>query len=423
VSLPIETFRAQLVDYLYGELEGDALRAFEAKLAESAECRRELEALQETLTLAREGLRVQADEEPPARVRDAVLRAAAQPAKGEQASANAPAAQHATAEGGFWAWLRAPWLLPTLGVCAAVAVVVLGRRIETPQTERAADPRRDQGVAAPAAAHGGPPAGSKAGDPLVPAPASQGAPRAPAEDPRLGSPSSRAQSRGPGPLSTARQRSPASPGKGASPASSAAFDDADEWRAQPAPSADYAVPPPAWQPHATAEGSARREAEPSSRRASREAPPEELAPGAEPSEPTLRARAPSASSTSERPASGFGAAGSAHSTTSPAREPKVARAPLPQAAAPAPAKASPERAGRLATEAASDGDAFTDRDARAPSEQVERAQRHAAGQRWSEAAAAYRALLRHYPNDPRVPVWRRQLAAATRALGNVDGAR
>ena len=128
MKLSLEQFRERLVDYLYGTLEGEELRMFEECLAESEVCRRELSTMQSTLRTARLELAKPASGPAPV-VRDAVLAAAAVEARALAAAARErksqrpslrPAAPSA-ARSDRWAWLRAPWLLPTLGVAAAAA--------------------------------------------------------------------------------------------------------------------------------------------------------------------------------------------------------------------------------------------------------------------------------------------------------------
>jgi hypothetical protein len=46
-----------------------------------------------------------------------------------------------------------------------------------------------------------------------------------------------------------------------------------------------------------------------------------------------------------------------------------------------------------------------------------RAREHFVARRWQLAAASYRELLRHYPDDAHTTVWKKQLAVAVRALG------
>jgi len=131
LTLSNDEFQARMIDYLYGELEGDELRAFEDQLSESDAGRRELAALQSTLRIARDGLAQAVYEPPPARVRSAVLAAAAaQPPASEPLRTTQPT--RVDEQVGFWHWLRAPWLLPTLGVAAAVGLVVFGRGVESP---------------------------------------------------------------------------------------------------------------------------------------------------------------------------------------------------------------------------------------------------------------------------------------------------
>src|SRR4051812_35216023 len=110
MTLSFEQFRERMVDYLYQELTGDELRAFEAYLSESAEARRELSALQSTLHIARQGLAQAAAEEPPTRVRAAVLAAAqAQLLEAQQGARAIRAGAARAEESSHWSRLRASW--------------------------------------------------------------------------------------------------------------------------------------------------------------------------------------------------------------------------------------------------------------------------------------------------------------------------
>ncbi|HEX5661751.1 MAG TPA: hypothetical protein VFX59_31385 [Polyangiales bacterium] len=121
-----EQFREQLVDYLYGELDGAQRAAFEKEL-EAPERRAELEAMRATLRTARTGLAA-LDEEPPARLRGAILDA-------ERASRNVIALKP-------W-YRRAGTITPMLAAAAALTFAVLApRRDEQPRLEP--QPRLEQ---------------------------------------------------------------------------------------------------------------------------------------------------------------------------------------------------------------------------------------------------------------------------------------
>ncbi|HEY6881570.1 MAG TPA: hypothetical protein VI299_26270, partial [Polyangiales bacterium] len=138
-----DQFREQLVDYLYGELDGAQRVAFEAELAASPEHRAELAAMRATLRTARSGLAA-LNEEPPAHLRAAIL-------AGERAV-------HAPKVVALKPWYRrASALVPALAAAAAVAFAVLAPRrdhqldrgLEEDAPASPAEPA--QPVAAPAA--------------------------------------------------------------------------------------------------------------------------------------------------------------------------------------------------------------------------------------------------------------------------------
>lgn len=114
MTLTRQQFREQLIDYVYDQLAAPDRAAFEACLAESDEYRRELGELRSTLQLAREGLAA-LEEDPPARVKRAVLAAAR----------TRPVVK---------ARFSALWLAP-LSVAAVVGLAVL---VKTRTPERAA---------------------------------------------------------------------------------------------------------------------------------------------------------------------------------------------------------------------------------------------------------------------------------------------
>lgn len=120
MTAPDESFREQLVSYLYGELQGEALRSFEAQLAASESARRELAALQRTLHLTR-AARADLLEEPPARGREALLRAAAAGVRED------PPARGSNEQTVRRLVRPLRWLAPTLAVAAAALLLVVKR--------------------------------------------------------------------------------------------------------------------------------------------------------------------------------------------------------------------------------------------------------------------------------------------------------
>jgi len=154
-----EQCKERIVDYLYGELSGDDLAAFEACLQTSEACRREVEALQQTLGLTRRALSEPLASEPPTRYRSALLAAAEAAARAGAATEESAhearrqaALSHAEAAArsahperddrgrtrrGLWAWLAEPWMFPALGVASAFVVwaVLEGRELNAPSHE------------------------------------------------------------------------------------------------------------------------------------------------------------------------------------------------------------------------------------------------------------------------------------------------
>ncbi|MET0343156.1 MAG: tetratricopeptide repeat protein [Polyangiales bacterium] len=155
-----DAFREQLLDYLYDTLPADARAVFERALAESPARRAEVDAMRATLARARTGLAALA-EEPPARVRDAVIAEARRAS--ERGKARPLRSLHAARR-------TASWLVPALGVAAAVALVVqrrgddAGAPMRTPEAHEAP-------AEAPAPA---PPGGTV--EPVHEAPPREGAP-------------------------------------------------------------------------------------------------------------------------------------------------------------------------------------------------------------------------------------------------------
>ena len=473
MTLSSEQFREQLVDYLYGELEGDSLREFEASLRASELCRRELEAMKETLRISREGvpsLRA-LDDAPPSRVNSAIMAAAAAQARellaepgAVRSRADEPRAEAgAPRRGGapsLWSWLRTPWLLPTLGVAAAVSIVVLHKRVESPKMpgyESASDvrsqargpastPRADEGSSVPAAlpsaaaadplarASGGaresasplerqPGAAAGAGPHAEGAAPSKSSAQTESDLPRAQAPRASTGDRG----TRARMASPSAASAGVRSASAdrLSAERADEALAAPpggaandqgAPSNGYAVPPPAWT-GAAREESAKKETS-RERRASvssvpAQPPPASIAVSEE------REAAPE----QDKAVGSLGASSAARAGggTAPAAKPARAR---PASSEPEPA-VPPKAAARAPSAPADDARPVVAAEpaTRAPDESVKRALEHANARRFSQAAVAYRELLARYPKDPRAPEWRKQLTAMMQALSKVDSIR
>jgi TolA-binding protein len=434
VTLSIERFREQLVGYLYGELEGESLREFEASLQASEDYRRELTSMQETLRVSRAGLGAlrERDHAPPSRVSSAVLAAAAaqvrelaaevgprvgQPLAKARRGATRSDAPEASS---FWSFLRTPWLLPTLGVAAAVSVVVLYKPVESPKmqghpsasvepVEERASTRLEQPPVTP---------GSLGAVP-------QSAEPMPTGEMPPGAPAPRAATTGGAPadsFAAAEHNRAQAPSRARAKLSSPSVEDrADERPAsaksaageESQPSKGYAVPPPAWSGGAR-EVSAKKVAD-ESRRASTAGPAGDVYEAAPERDRALDGLA----------AQGEGRGGGGVSAAKPAvRARPLANPSAPVAAPPsapsssvaaddvsrgAPASASVVRTGAETT--------------RAPEDAVKRALEHMNAHRYGQAAVAYRELLQRYPRDARAPLWRTQLTAALQALSAVDSVR
>jgi hypothetical protein len=372
VTLSFEQFRERMIDYLYEQLTGEELRAFEAYLRESAEARRELSALQSTLRSAREGLAQGVAEQPPARVRGAVLAAAhAQVLEAQRAARSTRVVAARADESSYGRRLRASWLLPTLGVAAAVALVVFGKNSESlePSRRRAAP----SAVSAPAEGK------SRADEPAAPPPTAA---------------ESEASARASGRLEEGTRQP------------------ADRQRvvtthAARAPAKGFAVPPPAWVAKRKSElprqhepGYAEAPAQPSAARGA-----------------ALDAQDERAANQDKRAAKVSGSAQESH-LDEPAANDALGAAPAsPAARAPAPAPtqrfADELLSGSLEGAKPAPAD---DASAHSVTALLRRANEHVAAKRWPEAEADFRELLRRYPADARAPSWKKQFALVTQAL-------
>jgi anti-sigma factor RsiW len=140
MTMTHEQIDEQMVDFLYGELPANARAAFETHVAGCERCRREVESFGQVRAVARTVL----DEAPPARVRDAVMRAAREAAAATPARAVATPAKAAAAgakvepaRASLWDWLRGRWAFPTLATVGALAVFILGSKLFlNPNTSR-----------------------------------------------------------------------------------------------------------------------------------------------------------------------------------------------------------------------------------------------------------------------------------------------
>lgn len=433
MTLANDRFREQLMGYVYGELEGESLREFEDSLRASEQYRSELAAVQETLRLSREGLGAlrARDEAPPTRVSRLVLAAAAEasgePARAQGVQAAPPeAAQPRRAQSrdreretsSFWSFLRTPWLLPTLGVAAAVSVVVLHKQVESPKMSEYQAPTVQPGA-------------SDQPEPM-PEPSRSAAPpppadpvEAPAQVPGAGGPLAEGVGAG---LADAVEHK-----RDQAPARARARVDQD--RPAPAkvaandsqPGKGYAVPPPAWSGRAREESAKKELAE------ARRASPSEVS--------AEKVEEYEAAPARDMGSDGFAARGEgrggggvvaakpaarARSTASQAAPAPAPSAPLASSAgddlalggAPASSLRSPAEGRASSSSAGAKAEP-----PRAPDEAVKKALEHMNARRFGQAAVAYRELLQRYPKDSRVPFFRSQLTAALSALSNVDAIR
>ncbi|HMF42033.1 MAG TPA: zf-HC2 domain-containing protein [Polyangia bacterium] len=118
-----EDVSARMMDLLYGELAADERATIEAHVAGCARCRSELDGFEKTRAAARQAL----DEAPPARVRAAIVKAAAEHLAAQaQPAARKPAGPD---KASFWDRLRAAWAFPTLATVGALAVFLVAKGV------------------------------------------------------------------------------------------------------------------------------------------------------------------------------------------------------------------------------------------------------------------------------------------------------
>jgi hypothetical protein len=385
-----DEIKERLIDFLYRELPAQEHTAFEAHVAGCDACRREVESLGGTLTTARTAVRSTLDDPPPAGVRVAVLEAARAAVGPAPMAARMPVKPAAVAtKGSFWDFLRRPWVLPSFAAVSMIAVFVFARSVIL-------HPEEARQIAAPAA------------ESEVATKDNEAVPEAKGErDPEL---SSRLEKeRGGVKVASPRPAIVVSPRR--PPAAFAPSDSYErlpprEMQTGPAANAGRASAPhkaaakPAEEPPPPErKGEARRvAAEKPDKASTREfdQPLEKTAPSRYATPPPPLAPASPAAAPAARP---------------PAPEPAMAKpAPAPQGAADeeAPRQTTAKRAMRE----------------QSPLEELsQRAERAFAAQRWAEAAAAFRELIRLHPDNALVASWKGRQRASETALASSQKAK
>lgn len=123
--------KERLVDFLYEELPADSRTVFEEHLRGCAACKAEVASYRSTLGSARSALSGSLAQEAPAHVHDAVMEAAR---AATQAKAGARPALRQEPTMGFFAKLwRTPWLMPAFGAASVATVVFLVRVLKNPE--------------------------------------------------------------------------------------------------------------------------------------------------------------------------------------------------------------------------------------------------------------------------------------------------
>ncbi len=390
--------KERLVDFLYDELAPAARAAFAEHLRGCPRCGAEVAEHRKTLGQARTALAGPLLEEPPVRVRAAAVAAARQ-----AAAAKAPARHEETRprresrarehEPGllarFW---RAPWLLPAFGAVSVATAVFLVKVLKNPDGLPGQRPRLADEVAT------GTPA---APDPALGAPAEAVAPPAEPTGTRTDEAEGQPPATRKGAASKARARATSAARARASTPAGAA------------PSR-WATPPPGAAPKSHVS------LDPLSELPRRQAAP--LAADREALAPVAEKKAAGGARREGAPAPGNTVA-----VPSPSAAPPLPAPPSPSRALKAKAeRAAPDEAERpdYASEPADDGRARAQRDKEQGSPALDEARRRAdrlfAAGDWPAASKAYRELLRRFPSDPDVPVWRERM---NRSLVAAEAAR
>jgi hypothetical protein len=435
-ALTHEDANAQLLDLVYGEAEGTTREALEAHVAGCAQCKADLAALGDTHQLLRGSFE---DLPVPARVHARILESAKAGAVTVESPkarvpSRVPASEPATPS--FWERMRGRWTLPTLATVGAVAVVVItsrmfldpNRAFEQMQERRAPAqaeppppaspaPAEELAAGAPAAA----PADDREGEPRPNAellqrrrkaleqlrlnpPGGRGALRTRSMDDRLRSALERldapALGSGGGGVASgggalggiAASRDDLAKVGAKAPEAEKADKAAAKPAAAPARSGAYASPPAGWAHDGKATNTAKKG--------------EAVAPAA-PAPPPAPASAPMAAAPAKRKAQSQRLeeleGSSAASAAGPSAQPSE------------PMREMDESSNVRAKSVADSERKERQKDA-APS--VDTLARKAgelfAAGRWNEAIAAYRDLLRRFPDADPVPQWRSRLLQAER---------
>jgi hypothetical protein len=120
------------VDFLYGELPQSSRREFDAHVAGCEACRREIESFGGALTATRTHLAATTEPPPPAfaasknKMADMVARRRGWPLR----PVGAPIIPEDA--GGFWRWLRQPWVVPAMAAFGVIALFLIARESITP---------------------------------------------------------------------------------------------------------------------------------------------------------------------------------------------------------------------------------------------------------------------------------------------------
>jgi Putative zinc-finger len=126
-----DDIRERLIDFLYGELDGDARAAFDAHIGACDRCRFEVKAFEQTRAAARAVVRAPLEGASPpdvrARIMEAATRAATERAAAGQVLEHAGPAAAVTSRPRWTAWLRARWTLPMFATVAAMGALLLVR--------------------------------------------------------------------------------------------------------------------------------------------------------------------------------------------------------------------------------------------------------------------------------------------------------
>ena len=447
-----DDIKNRLVEFLYGELEGDARAAFDAHVAGCPGCRGDVDELRRTRELARAAVRAGLEQPVPlavhARILEAAAAAAAQAAtattRGAKTTAKTTAKKADGGGGAPWAWLRARWAVPMFATVAAMGVLLLARETifreaRKPLGEASAPVVRPMAPPAPPPLTAPRAGGGGLSDQLpLPAESPAAAPAAELRPAALGK----------------NERHRASVAS-ASTSRKASADKGSAGRGReglaPAPASSTAEKPAAKQKVAKSDlddllegalssggrgnGTSAREPEAAANRAAtKPASNDDLLSGV-----SRRSQRQAASEAAPAPrnssAGGFAQppppAPAVTSVPAPAPAAKKAKAPRmrkessdsavmgdyeresPQAKDEAPA-AAPSAASSSAEEASeSDAEPKAGPDPAAPL--MARAEGLMASRRWAEAAAAYRALIARFPRHEQVPNWKRRLSVVESA--------